>query len=117
MRILCLGAGAIGGYFGGRLVEAGTDVEFLVREARKARIASDGLRIESKYGNCHLKVKAVTAEEAKGPYDIVLLTCKAYDLAGAIATIEPFVGPDTAVLPLLNAPTIRKSGRGMRCEG
>lgn len=102
MRILCLGAGAIGGYFGGRLVEAGTDVEFLVREARKARIASDGLRIESKYGNCHLKVKAVTADEAKGPYDIVLLTCKAYDLAGAMAAIEPFVEPNTAVLPLLN---------------
>lgn len=102
MRILCLGAGAIGGYFGGRLVEAGTDVEFLVREARKARIASDGLRIESKYGNCHLKVKAVTANEAKGPYDVVLLTCKAYDLADAMDAIAPFVGPETAVLPLLN---------------
>lgn len=102
MRILCLGAGAIGGYFGGRLVEAGTDVEFLVREVRKARIASDGLRIESKYGNCHLKVKAVTADEAKGPYDVVLLTCKAYDLADAMDAIEPFVGPNTAVLPLLN---------------
>ncbi|MBN8969731.1 MAG: ketopantoate reductase family protein [Rhizobiales bacterium] len=102
MRILCLGAGALGGYFGGRLVEGGADVEFLVREARKARIVADGLRIESKYGNCHLNVKAVTAEEAKGPYDIVLLTCKAYDLPGAIATIAPFVGPDTAVLPLLN---------------
>lgn len=102
MRMLCLGAGAIGGYFGGRLAESGADVEFLVREARKARIASDGLRIESKYGNCHLKVRAVTANEAKGPYDIVLLTCKAYDLPGAILAIEPFVGPDTAVLPLLN---------------
>lgn len=102
MRILCLGAGAIGGYFGGRLVESGANVEFLVRKARQARIAADGLRIESQYGNCHLKAKAVTAEEAEGPYDIVLLTCKAYDLPEAMSAIEPFVGPDTAVLPLLN---------------
>lgn len=102
MRILCLGAGAIGGYFGGRLVEGGANVEFLVRENRKACIVADGLRIESKYGNCHLRIKAVTANDAKGPYDLVLLTCKAYDLTSAIAAISPFVGPDTAVLPLLN---------------
>jgi 2-dehydropantoate 2-reductase len=102
MRILCLGAGAIGGYFGGRLVEGGTNVEFLVRDHRKAKIARDGLRIESKDGNCHLKVRAVTADEAKGPFDLILLTCKAYDLPDAIATISPFVGSGTAVLPLLN---------------
>ncbi len=102
MRILCLGAGAIGGYFGGRLVEEGADVEFLVREARQKRLIADGLRIESKFGNCHLNVKAVTASEAKGPYDIILLTCKAYDLANAVATIAPFVASHTVVLPLLN---------------
>jgi 2-dehydropantoate 2-reductase len=102
MRILCLGAGAIGGYFGGRLVEGGADVEFLVREARQKRLAADGLRIESKFGNCHLNVKAVTSSEAKGPYDIILLTCKAYDLANAVATIAPFVASHTAILPLLN---------------
>ncbi len=102
MRILCLGAGAIGGYFGGRLVEGGTDVEFLVREARQKRLATDGLRIESKFGNCHLNVKAVTSSEAKGPYDIILLTCKAYDLANAVATTASFVASHTAILPLLN---------------
>ncbi len=102
MRILCLGAGAIGGYFGGRLIEGGADVEFLVREKRQKRLAADGLRIESRFGNAHLQVKAVTAQDATGPYDLILLTCKAYDLANAIAAIEPFMGPGTTVLPLLN---------------
>ncbi len=102
MRILCLGAGAIGGYFGGRLVEGGANVEFLVRENRQKQLRADGLRIESKYGNVQVPVTAVTDKEAKGPYDIVLLTCKAYDLPNAMATIAPFVGEKTAVLPLLN---------------
>ena len=102
MRILCLGAGAIGGYFGGRLVEGGTEVDFLVRENRQRQLAAGGLRIESRFGNCSVSVRAVTSAQAKGPYDIVLLTCKAYDLSNAIATIDPFVGPKTAVLPLLN---------------
>jgi len=102
MRILCLGAGAIGGYFGGRLVEGGTEVDFLVRENRLRQLAAGGLRIESRFGNCSVSVRAVTSAQAKGPYDIVLLTCKAYDLSNAVATIDPFVGPKTAVLPLLN---------------
>jgi 2-dehydropantoate 2-reductase len=102
MRILCLGAGAIGGYFGGRLVEGGTEVDFLVRENRQRQLAAGGLRIESRFGNCSVSVRAVTSAQAKGPYDIVLLTCKAYDLSNAVATIDPFVGPKTAVLPLLN---------------
>ncbi|MCX7306615.1 MAG: ketopantoate reductase family protein [Afipia sp.] len=102
MRILCLGAGGIGGYFGGRLVEAGTDVEFLVREKRQKQLIADNLRIESKFRNATLQVKAVTVREAKGPYDFVILTCKAYDLADAIKTIAPFVGPGTSILPLLN---------------
>ncbi len=102
MRILCLGAGAIGGYFGGRLVEGGAEVDFLVRENRQKQLAADGLRIESQFGNCNVPVRAVTSAQASGPYDIVLLTCKAYDLANAIATIAPFVGPETPVLPLLN---------------
>jgi 2-dehydropantoate 2-reductase len=102
MRILSLGAGAIGGYFGGRLAEAGSDVEFLVRENRKRQLLDRGLRIESRFGDSQVTVKAVTRDEARGPYDIVLLTCKAYDLASAVETISPFVGPDTGVLPLLN---------------
>ena len=103
MRLLCLGAGATGGYFAGRLVEANAaDVTFLVRPGRMAQIDKDGLRIESQFGNATLKVNAVTEPGPAGTYDLVLLTSKAYDLESAIAAIKPAVGPDTAVLPLLN---------------
>ena len=103
MRILCLGAGATGGYFGGRLVEAkSADVTFLVREGRKRQLDSDGLRLESVFGNLTMPVKAVLKPEPPGSYDLVMLTSKAYDLDTAIAAIKPAVGPETAVLPLLN---------------
>jgi 2-dehydropantoate 2-reductase len=102
MRILSLGAGAIGGYFGGRLVEAGSDVTFLVREKRQKHLAERGLRIESVYGNSEQRVNAVVQSQITGPFDVILLTCKAYDLPSAIAAIEPAVGNDTAILPLLN---------------
>jgi len=102
MRILSLGAGAIGGYFGGRLIEAGGDVTFLVRDERQKHLAEHGLRIESVFGNFDTPVKAITESQIAGSFDVVLLTCKAYDLPSAIAAIAPAVGPDTAVLPLLN---------------
>jgi 2-dehydropantoate 2-reductase len=102
MRILSLGAGAIGGYFGGRLAEAGADVTFLVREQRRKLLAERGLHIESRYGNFSGPVKAITMQEIYSAFDIVLLTCKAYDLPSAIDSIAPAVGPQTAILPLLN---------------
>ncbi len=103
MKILCLGAGATGGYFGGRLVEAkAAEVTFLVRPGRKAQLDRDGLRIESMFGKATLQVKAVLEPGPPGSYDLVLLTSKAYDLDSAIAAITPAVGPKTAVLPLLN---------------
>ncbi len=103
MRILCLGAGAIGGYFAGRLVESdAADVTFLVRPGRKAQLETDGLRVESVKGNFKVPVKTVLAEDIRGPADYVLLTCKAYDLDGAIDTIRPAVGDKTVVVPLLN---------------
>ncbi len=100
MRTLVLGAGGIGGYFGGRLAEAGGDITFLVRPARAAGLKADGLVIASPLGDAKLAVKAVTAVEV--PADLVILSCKAYDLAGAIDAIRPAVGPRTTVLPLLN---------------
>ena len=100
MRTLILGAGGIGGYFGGRLVEAGADVTFLVRPARADLLQSGGLRIESPFGNADLSVETVT--EAEAPYDLVLLSCKAYDLDDAIIAIRPAVGPQTAIVPMLN---------------
>jgi len=102
MQVLSLGAGAIGGYFGGRLAEAGADVAFLVRDARKRQLQEHGLRIESRFGNFAGPVRALTREEITEPADLVLLTCKAYDLDGAIEAVRPAVGPRTAVLPLLN---------------
>jgi 2-dehydropantoate 2-reductase len=102
MKVVSLGAGAIGGYFGGRLVEGGCDLTFLVREGRKAVLQTNGLRIESGFGNFSSPVKAVTREEITAPADLLLLTCKAYDLPSAIEAIRPAVGPQTAILPLLN---------------
>jgi 2-dehydropantoate 2-reductase len=102
MRILILGAGGTGGYFGGRLVEGGADITFLVRPARAARLAETGLRIVSPYGDATLAVKTVTADQDLSGFDLVILSCKAYDLDGAVASIRPAVGPNTLVLPLLN---------------
>jgi 2-dehydropantoate 2-reductase len=101
-RILVLGAGGIGGYFGGRLAETGADVTFLVREGRRKSLIEDGLRIESPFGNAALAVKTVTANDLEPVYDAVLLTCKAYDLDTAIDAIAPAVAPSGFVLPLLN---------------
>lgn len=104
MRILVLGAGAVGGYFGGRLLQAGTaEVAFLVRPGRKAQLDRDGLVIESKVsGDWRSPVRALLAEQVGADWDIVLLSAKAYDLEGAIATIRPAMGKGAAVLPLLN---------------
>ena len=102
MRMLVVGAGAIGGYFGGRAAEAGGDVTFLVRPRRAAQIAADGLVIRSPRGDLARPVATVQAGALGGPYDAVVLSCKAYDLDDAIAAFAPAVGPGTAILPLLN---------------
>jgi len=102
MRILVLGAGAVGGYFGGRLAEAGRDVTFLVRPARAALLAERGLAVESPLGDFTVRPKLVTADRLDGPFDLVLLSAKQYDLAQAIAAVRPAVGPGTSLLPLLN---------------
>jgi len=104
MKILVLGAGAVGGYFGGRLAEAGADVTFLVRPKRAEMLAKTGLRITSKIaGDLTLKPKCVTAEQVKPDYGIVMFTAKAYDLPSAIEAIAPAMeGGRGNVLPLLN---------------
>ena len=103
MRILVIGAGGTGGYFGGRLLEAGRDVTFLVRPERAALLARIGLSIESTYGNVTLpNPPTVRAGESKQPFDVILLSCKAYDLDSAIDSFAPAVGADTVVVPILN---------------
>jgi 2-dehydropantoate 2-reductase len=103
MRVLVVGAGAIGGYFGGRLLEAGRDVTFLVRPRRAAELARTGLVIRSQFGDVDLPVPPMVTEDTlREPFDIVLLSCKAYDLDDAMAAFAPAVGPQTVILPLLN---------------
>ncbi len=107
MRILVLGAGGTGGYFGGRLAQAGVDVTFLVRPARAAQLAQDGLVIRSPLGDAAFPVKHVTADglaalAAEKPFDLVMLSCKAYDLESSIEAIAPAVSSRTTVLPILN---------------
>lgn len=102
MRILILGAGATGGYFGARLLEAGADVNFLVRASRAAQLRAHGLVIESRCGNFKGAVAALSKDDIGHPYDLVILSCKAYDLERAADAIVPAIGPSTLVLPLLN---------------
>jgi 2-dehydropantoate 2-reductase len=100
MRVLVLGAGGTGGYFGGRLFEAGRDVTFLVRPRRAEQLRSDGLVLKSPHGDACLRPKVITSVD--GAFDLVLLSNKAYDLEPAMDAIAPAVESGAAVLPLLN---------------
>ena len=100
MRILILGAGGIGGYFGARLQAGGSDVTFLVRPARAAALQAGGLKVNSPLGDVAVTPRLLTAVDSA--FDLVLLSCKAYDLDSALTAIAPAVGPNTVVLPLLN---------------
>lgn len=102
MRILVVGAGSTGGYFGGRLAQAGRDVTFLVRTKRAQHLQQNGLQIISPFGDVTLRPKLVTAGNLAGPFDAVLLTVKAFSLDAALDDLGPAVGPDTIILPVLN---------------
>lgn len=103
MKILIVGAGAVGGYFGARLHAAGRDVSFLVRPRRAALLREHGLRVRSPSGDLDLDdVRLVETGALQAQYDLVILSCKAYDLDHAVASMAPAVGPGTAILPLLN---------------
>jgi 2-dehydropantoate 2-reductase len=103
MRIAILGSGGVGGYFGGRLAAAGTDVTFIARGAHLAAMREHGLRIESPSGNMHIQhVSATDDPTSVGPVDIVFFTVKLYDTEGALASLPPLVGPETIVIPFQN---------------
>jgi len=103
MRIAVVGAGGVGGYFGGRLAAAGSDVRFLARGAHLDALRTRGLTLHSFRGDLHLpRVTATDDPHAIGPVDIVLFTVKLYDAEAATALLPPLVGPDTAVIPLQN---------------
>lgn len=102
MNILVLGAGAIGGYFGGRIAESGADTTFLVRQKRREQLQRDGLRVESPLGDINMPVKTVTAEELRPDYDLVLFTCKVYDLDSAMEAVAPAMTGRCVLVPMLN---------------
>jgi len=102
MRILVLGAGGIGGYYGARVHNAGGDVTFLVRPARAAQLLKDGLKVASPLGDVHITPKVLTKETLNAHFDVIIVSCKAYDLDSAMDAIAPAVGEHSVVLPLLN---------------
>ena len=102
MKILVLGAGGMGGYYGARLIEAGADVTFLVRPARADALAHHGLRVHSDLGDFRGMVKTVVADDPGTGYDLILLTCKSYDIDAAMNAIAHVAAAGAAVLPLLN---------------
>ncbi|MGA7158994.1 MAG: ketopantoate reductase family protein [Acidobacteriaceae bacterium] len=105
MRILVIGAGAVGGYFGGRLAAAGRDVTFLVRATRAEQLRPTGLKIFDPYGDVEVQPKLLTAEELKArpeAFDLIVVSTKAYSLESAMEDFAPAVGSATAILPLLN---------------
>jgi 2-dehydropantoate 2-reductase len=102
MRILVVGAGATGGFFGGRLAEAGRDVTFLVRRPRAEQLRRDGLLLVTPHGDVRIEPAVVTGADLGPHYDLIFLSVKAYGLPNAIADLEPAVGPDTMILPVLN---------------
>ncbi|GAB7538236.1 ketopantoate reductase family protein [Burkholderia sp. 3C] len=106
LRVLILGAGALGGYYGSRLIQAGANVTFLVRPNRAAALVRDGLRVSSALGDFGAAVNAVTADAVEPGYDLVLLTCKAYDLDDALDSLAPALAGTTGVLALLNGMAV-----------
>jgi 2-dehydropantoate 2-reductase len=102
MRILIVGAGAVGGYFGARLAAAGRDVTFLVRAGRAEQLRRTGLIVKSPHGDLSIQPKLLLASEIVEPFDLIVLSTKAYSLDAAIRDFAPAVGPQTMILPLLN---------------
>lgn len=101
MKILVLGAGGIGGYFGAQLLRSGADLTFLLRARRKALVDAQGLRIETPGGDFTVRAATVTAASVTPVYDLIVLAPKAYDLDDALASLEGALGA-AVLLPLLN---------------
>lgn len=102
MRILIVGAGSTGGFFGAKLAKAGRDVTFLVRPQRLSQLEQHGLYIQSPAGDIEIQPQLITSSQIHGPFDIVLVAVKAYTLDSALQDMHGAVGPDTVILPLLN---------------
>ena len=104
MKILVLGIGGIGGFFGGYLQDSGADVTFLVRPKRKELLLKNNLKIISPLGNLNLEPNLVLSNELKPIYDIVLVSCKTYDLDQALHDLKGVRGKGM-IIPFLNGFT------------
>lgn len=103
MRIAIVGVGGVGGYFGGRLAQAGADVTFIARGDNLVALRERGLYIESIVGDAHIaSVQATDDPSSIGTVDIVLVATKTWQLDDAIEQMRPLIGPETGVVPLLN---------------
>jgi 2-dehydropantoate 2-reductase len=102
LRILIVGAGAVGGYFGASLAAAGRDVTFLVRPYRAESLRAHGLQVKSPHGDLTVQPKLTTAETLSGAFDLIFLSVKAYALEGAMHDLAPAVGANSMILPVLN---------------
>ena len=103
MRIAAMAAGAVGGYFGARMADAGHDVFFIARGAHLEAISKNGLNIESVHGDLHLPKPNVTDDPAKvGPVDIVLFAVKLWDTEQAAEAARPLMGPDSRLITFQN---------------
>src|ERR1700677_2756775 len=102
MRILVVGGGSTGGYFGGRLSRAGRDVSFLLRPARAEFLRKNGLVIRTAQGDITLQPNIITAGERAAPFDLVLLSVKSWSLPGAMDDFAPYLAQESMILPFLN---------------
>ena len=102
MRIYVVGAGAVGGYFGGRLAAAGEDVTFVCRGHTKAAIDGGGLRLDSVSGNVHVRPATVERPDGTAKADLILWAVKAYSNGQVMPLVEPLISADTNILSLQN---------------
>src|SRR3970040_1353413 len=99
MRILVMGAGGVGGYFGARLQQAGNEVAFVARGAHLGALKKSGLRLSSPLGDAHLEVQAMEDPAQVAAADVVLFAVKLWDTESAAERLRPAMGPATVVIP------------------
>jgi 2-dehydropantoate 2-reductase len=101
MKNLILGAGGVGGYFGARLIQAGADVTYLLRDKRHSKIQAEGLVIETPKDTFTVQPKAITRDQLKPEYDLIVLAPKSFDFEDALASLEG-ASAKGVFLPFLN---------------